>query len=213
MDSRGSIFIVVFATIALLGSCTSPGTGEAPGIPTALPFSGLRAVGPLFPPGSATHTCTASVVDSPSRNLLITAAHCISGKAIGFVFAPSYHDGAEPLGSWTVVAAYGDPLWIDHRDEQNDFAFLVVAPHRMDGHLVEIQDLTGAYSVVTAPLAGAVVTVPAYAGGIQRSSGDMQPAASTTTAPFPPSIAIPTRAGPAGHRGCCPGAVAGWLPA
>ena len=119
----------------------------------------------MFLPGRLEHTCTASVVDSRARDLLITAAHCISGSANGYVFVPGYHDGVKPLGSWTVVGAYGAPGWIVRQDQQDDFAFLVVAPRVIGGHLRQIQDVTGAYTLATAPAAGDQVTVPAYALG------------------------------------------------
>ena len=86
------------------GAATQP-----PGTPTAHAFAGTPTVGPLFPPGSATHTCTASVVASSVGNLLITATHCIAGDAAGYTFAPGYHDGVEPYGSWTVAGAYAAP--------------------------------------------------------------------------------------------------------
>ncbi len=122
-------------------------------------------MGPLFPPGSSTHTCTASVVQSRSGNLLVTATHCIAGDARGYTFAPGYHAGVEPFGSWTVVGAYGSPKWITDRSPQLDFAFLVVAPHRVHGRVQEIQSVTGANRLGTAPPRGTSVTVPAYATG------------------------------------------------
>ena len=122
-------------------------------------------VGPLFPPGSSTHTCTASVVASPTGNLLITATHCIAGNAKGYTFAPGYHDGVEPFGLWTVTGAYGSPEWISRRSPELDFAFLAVAPRFQHGHLHQIQAVTGANRLGTAPPSGTTVTVPAYAIG------------------------------------------------
>jgi V8-like Glu-specific endopeptidase len=142
------------------------GKPSAPaGTPTARHFGGLATVGPLFPPGATIHTCTASVVDSPARDLLLTAAHCITGSGKGYVFAPGYHDGVEPYGTWTVVAAYGVPSWIAHQAPQSDLAFLTVAPHQLHGKPQEIQDVTGADRLGSAPAPGARVTVPAYVLG------------------------------------------------
>src|SRR5271165_6359529 len=57
--------------------------------PTGQPFSGVAAVGALFPSattgsvsGLATsggHFCTASVVHSRAGDLAVTAAHCVTG--------------------------------------------------------------------------------------------------------------------------------------
>jgi V8-like Glu-specific endopeptidase len=140
-------------------------TGTTAPIGTARSFSGSRTVGALFPPGGLEHTCTASVVDSATGNLLITAAHCIVGTAHGYRFAPGYHDGLEPFGSWTVVAAYGAPQWLSGRAAQSDYAFLVVAPRRVDGRSEHVQDVTGANRLGQAPASGVEVTVPAYPMG------------------------------------------------
>ena len=61
-------------------------------------------VGALFVrAGSTDHFCTASVVDSPAKDLLITAAHCINGgDGDGYtqdiVFIPDYRDGGAGKG-------------------------------------------------------------------------------------------------------------------
>ncbi len=135
------------------------------GTPTAHHFGGSPPVGALFPPGLSVHVCTASVVDSRSGDLLLTAAHCIVGTGKGYVFAPGYHDGIEPYGTWTVTAAYGAPAWISRQAPAADYAFLVVAPHLRDGHPEPIEDATGAYRIGAAPRPGTRVTVPAYVIG------------------------------------------------
>ena len=66
------------------------------------PLVDAPRVGALFEhDASGNHFCTASVVDSPGHDLLITAAHCIhGGKGGGYkqdiVFIPGYADGATP---------------------------------------------------------------------------------------------------------------------
>jgi hypothetical protein len=166
---------VVLATVALTVAFEPYGPADAstkargggpPGTPSARRFAGLPTVGALFPPGGADHTCTASVVASPPGDLLITAAHCIVGTGAGYRFAPAYHDGLEPFGSWTVVRAYGAPQWIARQDPADDFAILVVANGRVDGRTEEIQRVTGAERLGTAPGVGLRVTVPAYPVGL-----------------------------------------------
>ena len=90
------------AVLAVSGSSTTTSEGAVP-LPQAHSFSGLRSVGPLFPSGSSIHTCTASVIASRTGDLVITAAHCLSGTGAGWRFAPGYDNGAEPYGSWKVV--------------------------------------------------------------------------------------------------------------
>jgi V8-like Glu-specific endopeptidase len=111
-----------------------------------MPFSGMAAVGALFTTSGGrlgTHFCTASVVGSPAGNLLITAAHCMQGKAVhpagSVVFVPAYHDGTVPYGSWPVTAVYADSQWRQSQDPDDDIAFLTVG-----GPAADIQRLTGA---------------------------------------------------------------------
>jgi len=173
--SLASVTKVLVVVAALTGGVLTAGdaaatapTGavtEPAGIPTAHHFRGIPTVGPLFPPGGSVHTCTASVVASPVGDLLITAAHCMAGTAGGYTFAPGYHDGVEPFGLWTVVGAYGAPEWIAHQTPERDVAFLRVAPRQVDGHAEQIQEVTGANQLGTAPTSGKLVTVPAYAVG------------------------------------------------
>ena len=97
-------------------------------------FEGTSAVGALFTRNGANlgpHFCSASVVHSPKGNLLITAAHCMSGQSLrapnGVVFAPGFHDGQFPLGVWTVTAIYVTTRWMTLQDPNDDVAFLSVA--------------------------------------------------------------------------------------
>ncbi len=101
--------------------------------PTSYHFNGTPTVGALFVPGAypaSLHTCTASVIRSTSRDLIMTAAHCVTGTGRGYVFVPGYRNGKAPYGVWHVVAAYGSPQWVHHphhQDTQRDWAFLRVA--------------------------------------------------------------------------------------
>ncbi|MER6029495.1 trypsin-like serine protease [Streptomyces sp. NPDC001851] len=96
------------------------------------------------------HFCTASVVRSPGRNMLITAAHCAfdadSGQPVNdLVFAPGYRDGKEPSGLWKVSKVVVDDRWAKSQDEDLDVAFLVV--DQKDGK--DIQDLLGGNTLGT----------------------------------------------------------------
>ncbi|WP_225095849.1 trypsin-like serine protease [Streptomyces sp. CoH27] len=90
------------------------------------------------------HFCTASVVQSPGRNMLITAAHCAfdadSGQPVNdLVFAPGYRNGDEPTGLWKVSKVVVDDRWAKSQDEDLDVAFLVLG--QKDGK--DIQDVLG----------------------------------------------------------------------
>jgi V8-like Glu-specific endopeptidase len=121
----------------------------------------------LFLPGAypVAHTCTASVIRSTSRNVIMTAAHCVQGTGAGYVFAPGYHDGKTPYGVWTVTAAYGSPRWINHHDTQRDWAFLRVANKTRNGTIIHRQDVVGGNRLGTAAKSKELVRVPAYPAG------------------------------------------------
>jgi hypothetical protein len=71
--------------------------------------------------------CTASIVNSLSGDLIITAAHCLERKlASTMMFAPYYHDDRAPLGEWRVTGQVFPPGWFPHRNINQDFAFLTV---------------------------------------------------------------------------------------
>src|ERR1700761_7458471 len=95
--------------------------------------SGLR-VGALFEHNaSGNHFCTASVVDSPGKDLLITAAHCIygatgSGYDSDIVFIPDYRDGQEPYGVWSVERLLVPQQWQTSADPDFDFGFVGLVP-------------------------------------------------------------------------------------
>jgi V8-like Glu-specific endopeptidase len=108
--------------------------------------AGLR-VGALFVRAAGgNHFCTASVVDSPGKNLLITAAHCIHGGKGGtgyrtdIVFIPDYRDGVEPFGIWTPAKLLVAPQWADSSDPDYDVGFVVLKPHDHEN----IQEILGA---------------------------------------------------------------------
>ncbi len=93
---------------------------------------------------SGDHFCTASVVQSPGRNMLITAAHCAYDAEAGstvndLVFAPDYRDGDEPTGLWKVKKVIIDDRWAKSQDEDLDVAFLIL--DKKDGK--QIQDVLG----------------------------------------------------------------------
>ncbi|MFJ5232753.1 trypsin-like serine peptidase [Kitasatospora sp. NPDC088391] len=106
-----------------------------------------RRVGALFSGavGPGNHFCTASVIDSPGRNLILTAAHCLSG-ASGVTFVPGYRDGQAPYGSWKVTKVYTSDGWQNDGDPDEDFAILAVAPGS-DGR--QIEDVLGGNPIGT----------------------------------------------------------------
>lgn len=147
--------------VVLLAGCAvaEPGTPVPDPRPAA---SAETAVGALFDgdaDGLGDHFCSASVVDSPAGNLLLTAAHCVASgdgtpAATGMTFVPGYHDGQDPYGEWTVRGAAVDPRFLADADPDFDVAFLTV-----DG---AVQDVTGGFPVVFDPGDGDPVVAVGY---------------------------------------------------
>jgi V8-like Glu-specific endopeptidase len=115
-----------------------PAPGQTPNSRTAL--VALR-VGALFMrAGSTDHFCTASVVASPAKDLLITAAHCInggdgSGYRQDIVFIPDYRDGDAPFGIWTTERLLVAPQWAKSANPNFDVGFVTLQSH--DGQNIQ----------------------------------------------------------------------------
>jgi V8-like Glu-specific endopeptidase len=103
------------------------------------------------------------VVASPGRDLLITAAHCISGGQNGgyrqdIVFIPGYRDGQEPFGVWIPARLLVAPQWQNSSDPDYDVGFIVLKPD--DGKNVE--DVAGANQLGIDPGYTNLVRVTGY---------------------------------------------------
>lgn len=114
-----------------LGRRTDEAVPEA-GIPSARGVAGSRVIGALFfNNGTGGHYCTASVVRTPKRNMLLTAAHCLYNQSTHgwhrhIVFVPRYSAGHRPYGTWPVWLMVADKRWIEQGDPDLDFGFAAV---------------------------------------------------------------------------------------
>ncbi|NEB78851.1 trypsin-like serine protease [Streptomyces sp. SID14478] len=139
-----------------------------PEVPAAHSVETAPATGALFYPSvlgavpklGGPHFCSAGVVDSPSRDLLVTAAHCVFGTGATIEFAPLLHDSELPGGVWSVTDMYIDPAWKKSFDPRHDVAFLRVAPHGGK----KIEDVVPGLPLGT-PRAQETVTVSGYPMG------------------------------------------------
>ncbi|GAA2626983.1 MULTISPECIES: trypsin-like serine peptidase [Streptomyces] len=133
-----------------------PAVTPPPGGPAAF-------TGALFTNGlDSDHFCTATVVSSPGRNLIITAGHCLlEGDQSGgsAVFAPAYANGVAPYGTWKIQQVYEDDRWAEGTDDDYDLAFARLAP---DDKGRTIEDVTGGAVLDTSGRVGEEVTVTGY---------------------------------------------------
>jgi V8-like Glu-specific endopeptidase len=124
----------------------------------AVPFGGTPAVGALFATSDGAlrnHFCSASVVASPARDLLVTAAHCVTGPGSGsIVFVPGYDNGRTPYGVWPVTRVIVGQGWTSSADPDEDVAFLIT-----NG---PVQNTTGGERLGVGLPAGHLVSVVGY---------------------------------------------------
>ncbi|GLY88606.1 trypsin-like serine peptidase [Actinoallomurus iriomotensis] len=138
------------------------GTGME--VPVARSVAGSRVIGALFfNSGSGGHYCTASVVRTPKRNMLLTAAHCLYNEGAHtwhrhIVFVPRYSAGHRPYGTWPVWLMVADKRWLQHGDPDLDFAFAAV--QIMAGR--RIADVVGANTLEINQGPGIRVVVAGY---------------------------------------------------
>lgn len=115
------------------------------------------------------HFCTASVIDSPAGDLLVTAAHCVSGYSdtspAGLVFVPAFDSGKAPYGIWTVTRIFVDSSWAASSDPDDDVAFLKVS---QPGSSFSIQDIIGGERLGIGQPAGGIVRVTGYPNDQQQ---------------------------------------------
>jgi hypothetical protein len=128
----------------------------------AAPVDADPRVGAFFLSGSELHACTGAVLHSAAGNLVLTAAHCLSGTDRA-TFVPGFARAASPGDAWTVDALYLDPRWPSHRDPLADFAIVRVG--RPAGGSIEAV-VGSALSLGVAPARGTKVSVIAYPAGV-----------------------------------------------
>ncbi|WP_225446898.1 serine protease [Streptacidiphilus sp. PB12-B1b] len=129
--ARWTLTVLAWLIVMSVGSSTAVALD-----PVGLGSSGTAAaspatarIGALFGAGIGSgHYCTASVVDSPAGDLIVTAAHCLSGDPSGTVFVPGYRNGSAPYGVWKVLRAVENANWTANTDPDYDVAFAVLAP-------------------------------------------------------------------------------------
>jgi hypothetical protein len=113
---------------------------------SATPFGGVSYVGALFDSSNGqptAHFATAFVVTSKDGNMLMSAAHVLSGRdAASIIFAPGYSDGRAPHHLWHVHQAYTDAAWQTDQSIDDDFCFLKVGAN-VQGRVGSLNLLTG----------------------------------------------------------------------
>jgi V8-like Glu-specific endopeptidase len=153
---------VIAVVAAIVGVTLLSSPSQAARVP--MPAAGAgdsRTVGAIFTTSAGrlgSHFCSGSVVDSPSGDLVLTAAHCVSGRS-QLAFVPDYSNGHEPYGVWQVSRVIVDKNWQSSSDADDDFAFLTVY---QAGTRTSLQARTGGETLGIGEPAGQTVTVAGY---------------------------------------------------
>lgn len=150
-------------------------------IPVATQVNPDPRVGPIFVLGDTLHICTGSVVHSSTGDLILTAAHCLA-EGLTATFVPGFADVAAPTNVWTIDAVYLDPLWVNYKDPQVDYAFARVS--RPGGGSIEAQ-VGSALTLGTAPAPGDQVSINGYAAGVGGTPIGCQTGTEITANGFP----------------------------
>ena len=112
---------------------------------SAARFGGVPYVGALFDSidgQPTTHFATAFVVAGHYGNMLMSAAHVLTGRiATSIIFAPGYAAGEAPHHLWHVHQTYTDSAWQQNQNIDDDFCFLKVGAN--------VQEQVGALDLLT----------------------------------------------------------------
>ncbi|MFK4100001.1 trypsin-like serine peptidase [Streptomyces sp. NPDC019531] len=147
------VVVVLLTVTSASEAVADDGTGPFGVTTVAAAIPQNARVGALF--DGTQHFCTASVVRSPHRDLIVSAAHCLDDSDGDLVFVPGYRDGRAPYGRWKVGKRYMPAGWSRAQDEDSDVAFA-----RVEG---DVQDAVGGNRFVTGTATGATaVTVTGY---------------------------------------------------
>jgi V8-like Glu-specific endopeptidase len=130
---------------------SSAAAANAAGIPTAY-VNGRPSIGILFfkSKDETTHFCTAFVVNSSTKNLIMMAAHCRPGSSQAFVPGYRIHGTTTaPYGIWPLLKSYTDKRFSSTGTGTDfDYSFAKVGPNAA-GH--QIQDVTHGNTLTMTP--------------------------------------------------------------
>lgn len=145
-------------------------SAAAADMPTAEHFLGLKSVGTIFTYTADpttdkmhAHKCSASVVESPAHNLILTAGHCAGGMAV-FVpmYAAEYTLDKQPFGFYRISSWFTDNRYVHNTKKpisDLDFAF---GRLEASGGGKQAQDVVGANKLVRTPSYLNKVTMVGY---------------------------------------------------
>ena len=105
---------------------------------TPLAVSASATVGKVFfhdPVTGGDYVCSASTLNSGSKQLVLTAGHCVHGGAgktwmTNWVFVPLYNYGSQPYGQWSAKYFTTFNSWISSSDLNRDVGMVTMWPNQ-----------------------------------------------------------------------------------
>ncbi|MGI5404875.1 trypsin-like serine peptidase [Streptomyces sp. CA-135486] len=160
---------------------TSPGRARSDTKRTLVNES--AAVGKVYftnPSNGLNYACSASALNSASKQMLITAGHCVHGGSGGtwmtnWVYVPRYRSGARPFGTYAAKQFRTFNSWISSSDLGRDVAMVTTWP--LNGN--KIVNVTGGHGLSWNYSRNQAMTVMGYPGN--RDNGELQWACQGTT--------------------------------
>jgi V8-like Glu-specific endopeptidase len=160
---------------------TPPAQGRADTVRPLVTES--AAVGKVFftnPSNGLNYTCSASAINSPSKQMLITAGHCVHGGSGGtwmtnWTYAPRFRSGVRPFGTYAAKQFRTFNAWINNSDLGRDVAMVTTWP--LNGN--KIVNVTGGHGLSWNFSRTQAMTVMGYPGN--RDNGQLQWACQGTT--------------------------------
>jgi V8-like Glu-specific endopeptidase len=107
----------------------------------------------MFEGSTPTHVCSATVVNSPTKNVVWTAGHCVHDGGPGgsffdaYAFVPGYRNETYPFGIWFAERRFTTDQWRQSTNQEtafkHDLGALVMEPRAG----VEIAEVVGARGI------------------------------------------------------------------
>ncbi|MGY0059512.1 trypsin-like serine peptidase [Streptomyces sp. LZ34] len=163
---------------------TMPARGPAGTVSPLITES--AAVGKVFftdPSDGLDYACSASALNSASKQMLLTAGHCVHEGSGGtwmtnWTYAPRYRSGVSPFGSFAAKQFRTFDAWINSSDLGRDVAMVTTWP--LDGN--KVVDVTGGHGLAWNFSSTVPVTVFGYPGNVD--DGEIQQWCAGTTRLF-----------------------------
>jgi V8-like Glu-specific endopeptidase len=141
----------------------------------AVQITETATVGKVFftKPSGGDFVCSASALNSASKQLVITAGHCVhegsgGGWMLNWTFAPRYRNGTRPFGTFAAKQFRAFNAWIDSGDLRRDVAMVTTWP--LNGQ--KLVNVVGGHGLSWNYPRDVAVTVFGYPGN--RDNGQLQ---------------------------------------